>query len=132
MENIYTYSILLSITIGCIVFLVQQTDFIYEYLSLFFNLIRFKEIGRFLKFDTYENSNGFENYIIFLGSVYGVKNNVFGFITRLITCFLCLNWLLCVLAGLLITKNIMLIMPSFLISVIIFYILFHIKKTIFS
>jgi hypothetical protein len=132
MENIYFYSLFLSISIGCIVFLIQQTDFIYEYASLFLKLTNFKEVGKFLKFDTYENSNGFENYIMFIGSVYGVKNNIIGFISRLITCFLCLNCLLSVLAGLLITKNIMIIMPCFLISVIVFYILFLIKRSVFK
>jgi len=132
MENIYFYSLFLSISIGCIVFLIQQTDFIYEYASLFLKLTNFKEAGKFLKFDTYENSNGFENYIMFIGSVYGVKNNIIGFISRLITCFLCLNCLLSVLAGLLITKNIMIIMPCFLISVIVFYILFLIKRSVFK
>ena len=132
MENINNYLVPLPISIGCVVFLIQQTNFIYEYASLFLKLINFQEIGRVLKFDTYENSSGFENYIMFIGSVYGVKNNIIGFFSRLITCFICLSCLLSILSVLFITKSIVLIFPCFLFSIITYYILFSIKKSVFS
>lgn len=132
MENIYLYLVFLSITIGSIVFLIQQTDFIYEYLSLFLNLIRFKEIGVLLKFDSYQNSNGFENYIMFIGSVYGVKNNVIGFFCRLLTCFICLNCVASIFSVLAITNQIIYVFPCFIISILVYYMLFSIKKSIFS
>ena len=132
MENINNYLVSLPISIGCVVFLIQQTNFIYEYASLFLKLINFQEIGRVLKFDTYENSSGFENYIMFIGSVYGVKNNIIGFFSRLITCFICLSCLLSILSVLFITKSVVLIFPCFLFSIITYYILFSIKKSVFS
>lgn len=132
MENINNYLVSLPISIGCVVFLIQQTNFIYEYASLFLKLINFQEIGRVLKFDTYENSNGFENYIMFIGSLYGVKNNITGFFSRLITCFICLSCLLSILSVLFITKSVVFIFPCFLFSIVTYYILFSIKKSVFS
>jgi hypothetical protein len=132
MQEFYISQLFLSISIGCVVFLVQQTDFVYEYCSMLLRILRLKKISAFLKFDQYENSNSFENYIMFIGAVCGVKKNIVGFLSRLITCFLCLNCFFSFLAGLLITKNTILIMPSFLISVVVFYILFLIKRSVFK
>jgi hypothetical protein len=122
--------IYLPISIGCIVFLIQQTDFIYEYTSMFSNLFRIKYLQN--KFKTYENSNNYENYISFVGSVHGVKKNITGFICRLATCFICLNCFLSLFSVLLITKSIILALPCFFFSVLVFYILFIIKKHVFS
>jgi hypothetical protein len=132
MQEFYISQLFLSISIGCVVFLIQQTDFVYEYSSMFLKTLNLKKVSAFLKFDQYENSNSFENYIMFIGAVCGVKKNIVGFLSRLITCFLCLNCFLSFLAGLLITKNIMLIMPGFLISVVVFYTLFLIKRSVFK
>ena len=132
MQEFYISQLLLSISIGCIVFLIQQTDFVYEYASMLLRILNLKKVSAFLKFDQYENSNNFENYIMFIGATCGVKKNIVGFTSRLVTCFICLNCFLSFLAGLLITKNIMLIMPSFLISVIVFYTLFLIKGSVFK
>jgi hypothetical protein len=132
MQEFYISQLFLSISIGCIVFLVQQTDFVYEYCSMLLRILRLKKISAFLKFDQYENSNSFENYIMFIGAVCGVKKNIVGFTSRLVTCFLCLNCFFSFLAGLLITKSTILIMPSFLISVVVFYILFLIKRSVFK
>ena len=132
MQEFYIFQLFLSISIGCVVFLIQQTDFIYEYCSMLLKICNLKKVSAFLKFDQYENSNSFENYIMFIGAVCGVKKNIVGFVSRLATCFLCLNCFLSFLAGLLITKSIILIMPSFLISVIVFYALFLIKRSVFK
>jgi hypothetical protein len=132
MQEFYISQLFLSISIGCIVFLIQQTDFVYEYASMFLRILKLKKVSAFLKFDQYENSNSFENYIMFIGAVCGIKKNIVGFFSRLITCFLCLNCFLSFLAGLLFTKNIMFIMPGFLISVVVFYTLFLIKRSVFK
>jgi len=132
MQEFYIFQLFLSISIGCIVFLIQQTDFVYEYSSMLLRILKLKKVSAFFKFDQYENSNSFENYIMFIGAVCGVKKNIAGFLSRLITCFLCLNCFLSFLAGLFITKNIMLIMPCFLISVMAFYTLFLIKRSVFK
>jgi hypothetical protein len=129
MIDFYIY---LSISIGCFVFLIQQTDFIYEYSSLFCNFLKIKTIPKWLSFHTYENSNSFENYTAFLGSIYGVKKNVTGFLCRLITCFICLNCFLCVFSVLLLTKNILMVFPCFFLSILTYYVLFVIKKHTFS
>jgi hypothetical protein len=105
---------------------------VYEYSSTLLKILKLKKVSAFLKFDQYENSNSFENYIMFIGAVCGVKKNIVGFFSRLITCFICLNCFLSFLAGLLITKDVMLIMPSFLISVVVFYTLFLIKRSVFK
>jgi hypothetical protein len=125
-------SLSIPISIGCIVFLIQQTDFIYEYASLFLNLTKLKRISNAFQFNTYENSNSFPNYIIFLASIHGVKKNAFGFICRLLSCFICLNCFISVFSVLLITKSAIMIFPCFFLSILTFYILFSIKKSIFS
>lgn len=130
----YSIAISLSvpISIGCIVFLIQETDFIYEYVSLFLGLTRLKRMSNALQFNTYENSDGFQNYVFFIGSVYGMKKNTFGFVCRLLSCFICLNCFISVLSVLLITKSAIMIFPCFFLSILTFYILFSIKKSIFS
>jgi hypothetical protein len=125
-------SLSIPISIGCIVFLIQQTDFVYEYASLFLKLTKLKRISNAFQFNTYENSNSFPNYIIFLASIYGVKKNAFGFMCRLLSCFICLNCFISVLSVLLITKGAIMIFPCFFLSILTFYILFSIKKSIFS
>ena len=132
-ENWTNYLLCLPISIGSIVFLIQQTDFIYEYGSLLSRVFKIKILDKYLKFEQYEkNSINFENYIIFLGSVYGVKKNTIGFICRLLTCFICLNCFLSVICIIILTHNLMYIFPCFFISILIFYILFSIKRSIFS
>lgn len=133
MQEFYISQLILSISIGCIVFLIQQTDFVYEYASILSSILRLKFIDNLLKFDYYEkNSIQFENYISFLGSVYGVKKNIVGFVCRLLTCFICLNCFLSLSLTLIITKSVLTIFPCFLLSVIIYFILFSIKRSVFK
>jgi hypothetical protein len=133
MQEFYILQLLLSMSVGCIVFLIQQTDFIYEYTSLFSSIFKLKLIDNLLKFDYYEkNSTQFENYISFLGSIYGVKKNIIGFICRLFTCFICLNCFLSISLTLITTKSILTIFPCFFFSIITYFILFSIKRSIFK
>jgi hypothetical protein len=123
----------LPISIGSFVFLLQQTDFVYEYGSLFSRLFKLKSIDYILKFEYYEkNSSSFENYISFIGSVYGVKKNLLGFICRLLSCFICLSCFLSFLLVLVLFKTIYLIFPCFVISVMIYLFLFMSKKKIYE
>jgi hypothetical protein len=125
-------SISIPISIGCIVFLIQETDFIYEYLSIFLKTLRLNFLYKSMRFNTYENSNGFSNYVIFLSSIYGIKKNMLGFLCRLVSCFICLNCFISVFSVLLITKNAIMIFPCFLLSILTFYILFRVKNSVFS
>lgn len=124
----------LFISIGSITFLIQNTDFIYEYLSLFLRTLKIKSLENFFKFAHYEqNSSSFENYISFLGSVFGVKNNFFGFLCRLLTCFLCLNCFLSLVLSFFIFESFILyIFPCFVGAVLIYLFLFLTKKKIFE
>jgi hypothetical protein len=120
--------LVLSISIGSFVFLLQNTDFIYEYGSLFCQTLKLKKLDIFLKFDQYKsNSNKFENYIGFLGSVFGTKNSLVGFITRLLSCFICLSCFISLAANIVI-GSVLYFFPCFFISVVIYFILFLIKK----
>lgn len=123
----------LPISIGCFVFLIQQTDFIYEYSSLFSRILRLKFIDSFLKLEYYEkNSANFENYVVFIGSVFGAKKNLTGFISRLISCFICLSCFLSLISVLAIYNSLYFFLPCFFIAAIVFYILFSIKKKIYE
>lgn len=132
MDYYIATSLSIPVSIGCLVFLIQQTDFIYEYTSLFLGLTKSDKVYNSLGFNTYENSSNFENYIAFIGSVYGIKRNPLGFICRLLSCFICLNCFISVSSVLLITKSIIMIFPCFFLSTLTFYILFSIKKSVFS
>lgn len=123
----------LPISIGSFVFLLQQTDFVYEYFSLFSRTLGLKSIDSYLKFEYYEkNTSQFQNYISFLGSIYGVKKNLLGFTCRLVSCFLCLSCFLSLVFVLLLYKSIYLIFPCFVISVLIYFILFTAMKKIYE
>ena len=124
--------IIIGISIGCIVFLIQQTDFVYEYLSLLFKILKLNSLHQKLNFQTYENSQGFETYIGFIGSIYGVKKNSLGFFCRLITCFICLNCFLSLFSLIFIKKSLIMLFPCFLLSMLTFYILFLIKRHVFA
>jgi len=132
MQAFDTLQLITPISIGCIVFLIQQTDFIYEYSSLILTYIRIPKIRDWLKFETYENSSSFENYISFIASIRGIKKDLTGFLCRLVSCFICLNCFLSVLSVLAITKSAIMIFPCFFLSILTFYILFKIKKSVFS
>ena len=132
MDYYIATSLSIPVSIGCLVFLIQQTDFIYEYTSLFLGLTKSDKIYNSLGFNTYENSSNFENYIAFVGSVYGIKRNLLGFTCRLLSCFICLNCFISVFSVLFITKNIIMAFPCFFLSTLTFYILFSIKKSVFS
>jgi hypothetical protein len=124
--------LILGISIGCAVFLIQQTDFIYEYLSIFLKTFKLNSLYKKIGFETYENSENFDNYINFIGSVHGVKKNALGFFSRLITCFICLNCFLSIFSLIFIKNSLIMIFPCFLLSMIVFYILFLIKKHVFA
>lgn len=124
--------LVLSISIGSFVFLLQNTDFFYEYGSLLCNFLKLKKLDSLLKFDQYKaNSNQFDNYISFLGSVFGAKNNVLGFLLRLISCFICLNCFMSLVYNA-VLGSMLYFFPCFFISIIIYFILFLIKKKIYS
>lgn len=121
-------------SIGSTTFLIQNTDFIYEYLSLFLKTVRLKVLEKFFKFDEYEqNEEMFENYMMFLGATLGVKKNIIGFLARLATCFLCLNCFFSILMCLFLFECFMYYaLPCFVFSVLTYYALFSIKKRIFE
>jgi hypothetical protein len=123
----------LPISIGSFVFLLQKTDFVYEYFSLFSRTFGLKNIDSYLKFEYYEkNSSQFQNYISFLGSIYGVRKNILGFFCRLISCFLCLSCFLSLVFVILLYKSMYLVFPCFVISVLIYLILFTAMKKIYE
>lgn len=123
----------LPISIGSFVFLLQKTDFVYEYFSLFSRTFGLKNIDSYLKFEYYEkNSSQFQSYISFLGSIYGVRKNILGFVCRLISCFLCLSCFLSLVFVLLLYKSVYLVFPCFVISVLIYFILFAATKKIYE
>jgi hypothetical protein len=123
----------LPISIGSFVFLLQKTDFVYEYFSLFSRVLGLKNIDSYLKFEYYEkNSSQFQNYISFLGSIYGVRKNILGFFCRLISCFLCLSCFLSLVFVILLYKSMYLVFPCFVISVLIYFILFTAMKKIYE
>ena len=129
MDTLFT-TLQVAISVGSFVFLVQQTDFIFEYTKLFLKLARNKRLEKFLKFDYYQNSTGYSNYLEFISSRDWSHNGLMAFLAKLISCFLCLNCLLSLIVSLFLGINMFLV--YYFLSVIIFYILFKIKKYIFT
>ena len=66
MNDFYHLLFTIPVSIGCVVFLIQQTDFVYEYVSLALSYIRIQKLRKVLNLDGYENSSSFENYICLL------------------------------------------------------------------
>jgi len=129
MENIINI-LQVSVSIGSFVFLVQQTDFIFEYLSLFIKIFRNKSLEKLLKFDYYKNSTGYSNYIEFISSRDWFHNGLIVFVAKLISCFICLNCFLSLLISVFLGTYMFLV--YFFLSVIVFFILFKIKKYVFA
>ena len=128
--EILSTTLQVAVSVGAFVFLVQQTDFIFEYAKLFLRLTRNKSLEKFLKFDYYQNSTGYSNYVEFISSRDWSHNGLMAFTAKLASCFLCLNCLLSLIASLFLGINMFLV--YYFLSVIVFYILFKIKKYIFT
>lgn len=121
--------IILGVSIGCFVFLIQQTDFIYEYVNLFIRATENKKLEEFLKFDYYRNSNGYSSYVEFIASRDWSEKIIASFLSKLISCFFCLNCFISVICAIVLCSKFLFV--YFLISNITFYILFKIKESIF-
>ena len=119
MENIINI-LQVSVSIGSFVFLVQQTDFIF----------RNKSLEKLLKFDYYKNSTGYSNYIQFISSRDWSHNGLIAFVAKLVSCFICLSCFLSLLISVFLGTFMFLV--YFFLSVIVFFILFKIKKYIFA
>jgi hypothetical protein len=130
MINLYLDLFAIGLSIGAFVFLLQHTDFIFEYSRLFFSIFNSKKLDKFFKFEFYENSQGYNNYLEFLSSRY-VSAGLKGFFFRLISCFICLNCFLslwiCMAFGLFYY-----FLVCFFIAYVVYFILFKIKKYIYS
>jgi|LauGreDrversion4_2_1035121.scaffolds.fasta_scaffold01389_8 hypothetical protein len=130
--NSFEEFLILPISIGSFVFLLQNTDFVYEYGSLLCQIFKLKKLDIFLKFEQYRSNSGkFDNYISFLGSVFGAKNNFFGFLARLLSCFICLSCFISLTFNFLF-GNALYFLLCFFISSIVYFVLFSIKKKIYS
>jgi len=129
----YTILLAVPVSIGCFVFLIQQTDFIYEYLSFFSKIFKLNFVDFIFKFDYYEkNSSKFENYISFVGSIFGTQKNLVGFVSRLLSCFICLNCFLSLIFIALIYNMYAYFLPCFFISTVTYFCLFSIKRSIYK
>ena len=122
--------IYLGISIGSIVFLIQQTDFVYEYISLFTRTTKNKKLEEFLKFDYYQNSNGYSSYVEFICSRDWSKSVIMSFSSKLISCFFCLSCFLSTACAIVLCSKFLFV--YFLISILTFYMLFKIKNSIFN
>jgi len=133
MENAIIY----SASIGSIVFLIQKTDFIFEYLSLaiyffekyFFKLTFIKKHLLIEEYKNLENPEDYSSYIEFFSAINGFAPGLRGFLCKLISCFICLSCFLTVPVGLVFIKP-SLVFICFIISMIIYFILFNIQKAI--
>jgi hypothetical protein len=122
---------LTSISIGSIVFLIQKTDFVCEYLKLFLFSTKNNHLIEKLKIKSYENSNVSNSYIEYLAAVYGTENNKRGFFLRLISCFLCLSCFISFWLNIFFGK-ILFIFPMFFVAVIVYLILNFAMQKIYS
>lgn len=135
MENAIIY----GASIGSIVFLIQKTDFIFEYLNLaifFFEKCFFKltSTRKYLLLEEYknlENPEDYSSYVEFFSALNGFAPGLQGFLCKLISCFICLSCFLTVPVGLLFIKE-SLVFICFIVSIIIYFILFKIQKSIYK
>ena len=128
-KNMLEY-ILLSVSVGFFVFLLQKTDFVYEYSIVLLTALGSQKILDRLNITGYEKSRNYETFIMYLASLYGIEKNLKGFALRLISCFVCFSTFLNSVIFLFI--NPLWIFCGSFISIVIFYVSFKIQKQIYS
>ena len=122
--------IFLPITIGGIVFLLQQTDFVYEYLSLATDYFGKNKAKEKLKLEEYKESGIYANYIQHIAGTNQAKSGLRPFLLKLISCFICLNCFISLACTILITKEIYFFIPCFFISIVTYCIFLLVKNKI--
>jgi hypothetical protein len=123
--------ILMSISIGYVVFLIQKTDFIYEYANLFLRLIKAKKLLIIMNIEGYEKTDLYKNFIEYLSGIYSGNKNVTGFIVRLSSCFICLSTVLNIFLFLFL-NSLIFVFPGACVSVITFFVFDKITKSIYT
>ena len=122
---------------GTVVFLITETDFIYEYLGLLTKIGRMERVRKFLKFDFYENGGRTigSTYVKFLGNFYGCRENApfTIFLCKLSSCFICLGTFLSLIIGVAMAPKmgfLLFLCPLF--SSIGFFVIWKIREEVFK
>ena len=130
MENAFYY----GLSIGCITFLIQKTDFVLEYTRLlldFFHLTKLKKILLIPHYENLEPTSDYASFVEFFCATNGTETNLFGFLCRLISCFICLNCFLTVIGGAFFLSYSVLFF-SFLVAMLVYFLLFKIKNSLLN
>lgn len=130
MEHAFHY----GLSIGCITFLIQKTDFVLEYASLLlntFNLTKVKKILLIPHYENLENPQEYSSYVEFFCAINATQKNILGFLCRLTSCFICLNCFLTVVVGACFL-HLQVLFFSFLIAMLTYLVLCKIKNNVFS
>jgi hypothetical protein len=109
--------IIASVFITMILYYLNNTNVVWEYLTLISKLLNFKICNNF--FDgilLLKSAENHDNYLLYINSIY---NN---FITRLISCPICVGFWLSLIVSL-ICKNILLLAPIAYFSLFLYYII---------
>jgi hypothetical protein len=109
--------IIASVFITMILYYLNNTNVVWEYLTLISKLLNFKTCNNF--FDgilLLKSAENHDNYLLYINSIY---NN---FITRLISCPICVGFWLSLIVSL-ICKNILLLAPIAYFSLFLYYII---------
>jgi hypothetical protein len=130
MENAFYY----GLSVGCITFLIQKTDFVIEYARLFLDFCHLTKLKKILLIPHYENLENpadYASFVEFFCAMNGTQKNIFGFLCRLISCFICLNCFLTVVVGAALLSYYTLFF-SFLIAMSTYLALCKIKNNVYS
>lgn len=123
--------IILGISIGSLVFLLQKTDFIFEYSQFF---IKFLRLSSFFKLDYYKNNKTIEceSYFEFICFINATNKGFFGFICRLLSCGICLNCFLSLFLCSFIFFKPLLFLFTFFCAIISYFFLIKLKQNMYK
>jgi hypothetical protein len=135
MEN----SILIGISIGTFVFLLQKTDFVIEYLNLALHYIeltgldltKFKKRILILQYENLEEPELYSSFVEFYCAMNGFEKGIKSFLCKLISCFICLNCFLCIAVNIFMS-SFKFSFVSFLFSIVVYFLISKIQKNLLS
>jgi hypothetical protein len=113
-------SLLIGVVVGFWSFLMERTDFVYEYLKELVKILPKRMRVRITPLlEYYENSDGNygENFLIFLGNFQGGRPGAPGFLARLLSCFYCRTTLLSIILSIVLLNPLFLLTPLFAVAV---------------
>jgi hypothetical protein len=112
--------VFIGVVVGFWSFLMEKTDFVYEYLKELVKILPRRIKARITPLlEYYENSGGDygDNFLTFLGNFQGRRPGAPGFLSRLLSCFYCRTTALSIILSVICLNPLFLLTPFFAILI---------------